>query len=216
MNDTRHRISTNEKSDLPARRAAERCRFARTKRSMAAFCLAAALLATPLTTSDPGGTRHAPVDPLARSDAVALLSTLRTIGSSDALIFGHHNTNFFGQDWTTAVGDCLPGGVGPTCNRSDVQLAVGQQPGMVGYNLAWVTKGGGKVQELTILASAAVKEGMILQLYWEANNPSTGGSAHDLSGNPVVELMPGGRANTQVRKPPSWPKRWANFRLFDL
>merc|ERR1712125_248268 len=37
--------------------------------------------------------------------------------------------------------------------------------------------------------------GAIIAFHWEAHNPVTGGDSHDLSGNPIVELLPGGKGN---------------------
>ena len=128
-----------------------------------------------------------PVDPDARQDVVKLRHRLQTVSRSKAFIFGHHNTNSEGQTWSDETG---------ALHRSDVASATGVYPGMYGYNLAGVAEGKANYSRL-VKAMQAQAKGAVLHMFWEARNPVTGGSANDLRGSPITEILPGGRANSR-------------------
>ena len=53
-----------------------------------------------------------------------------------------------------------------------------------------------------------VEKGVVIQLFWESYNPVTGGSAKDLSGSPITEILPGGSANERWNQ---WMDRIADW-----
>ena len=135
-----------------------------------------------------------PADPELTPAGVALLDLLQRVSNSDAFIFGHHNTDLEGQHFNDHYHlDGRGAGVAP---NSDVQEATGHMPAMTGFNLDWVAR---QVKLSTKAWQEAVQpmleKGIVLQLFWEASNPVTQGNAHDLSGNPITAILPGGRAN---------------------
>ena len=157
----------------------------------------ALLLAVPAAGA--AGADAPPVDPLATPDAARLLDTLRSVGRSEALIFGHHNTNMQGQRWQDNTG---------ALHRSDVAAATGGRwPGMYGYNLDGVARGRGAAN-FSALTAAMRGRGAVLHMFWQANNPVTGGSAHDLNGSPITAILPGGSANVLWRR---WMDNVADF-----
>ena len=124
---------------------------------------------------------------------------------------GHHNTNYEGEHFHSSSS---------TFDQSDVRTAVGKYPGLFGFNLAWVV--GDNVKDILPQAKYAAAAGAVLQLYWEAGNPVTGGSANDLKGSPAKEVLPGGTANAKwvgvsiaaaARCFPS-QRPWFNFIMF--
>ena len=135
-----------------------------------------------------------PADPELTPAGVALLDLLQRVSNSDAFIFGHHNTDLEGQHFNDHYHlDGRGAGVAP---NSDVLEATGHMPAMTGFNLDWVAR---QVKLSTKAWQEAVQpmleKGIVLQLFWEASNPVTQGNAHDLSGNPITAILPGGRAN---------------------
>ena len=142
-----------------------------------------------------------PADPHARQDVVKLLHRLQTVSRSEAFIFGHHNTNSQGQTWSDETG---------ALRRSDVASATGVYPGMYGYNLAGVHAEGKANYSGLVKAMQAQAKGAVLHMFWEAGNPVTGGSANDLAGSPITEILPGGRANSRWVQ---WMDRVADFFL---
>ena len=124
-----------------------------------------------------------PVDPEATPATARLLASLREVGASNAFLFGHQNTAFSSQS---------------AQNRyvtSDVVTATGQYPAVVGFNLAQI-----KNRALRVALDEAKRHGAVLTASWEAVNPVTGGSAHDVEGNPVASILAGGPAAAQWHK----------------
>ena len=122
----------------------------------------------------------APLAPPADRDATGatkqLLETLRAASASDAFLFGHHNTNYEGQNFRDPTGAGM---------RSDVAAGTnGSFPAMYGYNLDWVARAttDANVTALAMNARRAAKGG-VLHMFWQAANPVTNGSAQDLDGS---------------------------------
>ena len=123
---------------------------------------------------------------------------LRSLNSTDrGFIFGHQHTNLRGQNWSPFQ-DPKP------VTYSDANETVGF-PALAAYNLELVTSGG---EDLTPFTAGAASLGAVVALHWEASNPVTGKSDKDLSGDPIVEIMPGGSANTVWR---GWLDQVANL-----
>lgn len=131
----------------------------------------------------PSPASFTPSDAKATEDTKALLSYFGNVSSSNSFIFAHHNSNFEGQTWSD-----------PKCEqgRSDVIDSVGQFPGMVEYNFA---KAAERNIDYMPHVLHAHSKGALVQFHWAASNPITRGGSHDLTGNPAVEILPGGKAN---------------------
>jgi mannan endo-1,4-beta-mannosidase len=122
-----------------------------------------------------------PCDPQADPQTRALLERLQKVGSSAHFLFGHQNTGWSSQQVQSRVVE------------SDVSRATnGDFPAVVGFNLA--QRHNHRLKEAIVIAR---QHGAVLTFSWEAPNPSTGGTSHDKSGQPMKELMPGGAANAQ-------------------
>jgi len=136
---------------------------------------------------------YTPSDPRHTASAAALLNFLGNLTATPAaLLFGHHNTNYEGQNFVD---------VGAIENRSDVLTSVGKFPGLVEYNFAWID--GSKpasTKDFTRHLRQALDQGAVPMLYWETGNPVTGGSAKDLAGSPITAILPGGSANGEWRR----------------
>ena len=128
-----------------------------------------------------------------------LLATLRSLNSSErGFMFGHQHTNLQGQNWS-------PFNNPKPVTYSDANETVGF-PALSAYNLELLTKGG---NDLAPYAAGASSMGAVVALHWEASNPVTGKSDKDTSGNPIVEILPGGSANAVWT---GWLDQIANLR----
>jgi len=143
---------------------------------------------------------YVPSDPAATDESRALMFFLGQLSHSDSFIFGHHNANYMGQHWEDP--DCTKG-------ASDAQLAVGQHPGLFEYNFHWIANAKGKAKDLLPHVRHAASVGALVEFHFEADNPVTGGDAHDLSGNPIVELLPSGMNGSKGKGHARW-KAWLN------
>ena len=144
-----------------------------------------------------------PADRGATGATKQLLETLRAASASDAFLFGHHNTNYEGQNFRDPTGAGM---------RSDVAAGTnGSFPAMYGYNLDWVARAttNANVTALAMNARRAAKGG-VLHMFWQAANPVTNGSAQDLDGSPITQILPGGSANAVWI---TWMDRVAKFFL---
>jgi mannan endo-1,4-beta-mannosidase len=128
---------------------------------------------------------------------------LMDISASDAFLFGHHDDNVKGQTWF----DCAPSDA-PNCTNfngthSDTKLATGQLAGLVEFDMSWMEIDP-KV-DYGPAAQAAFDAGAVVSLDFHFNNPVTAPSCHPITtscgsfydhrGNPIKELLPGGKAN---------------------
>ena len=135
-----------------------------------------------------------PVDPQLTPAGTALFELLERISASDSFIFGHHNTDLEGQNFNDHF---HINGRGPGVPlHSDVLESTGKLPGMTGFNLDWVARD----VKLNIIAwreaiQPLLEKGIVIQFFWEAWNPTTMNNAHDLTGNPIVNILPGGSVN---------------------
>jgi hypothetical protein len=135
-------------------------------------------------------------DPNATESGKQLLRFLRTTSSSSKFIFGHHFTNYQGQNWRNTMG---------TQNTSDVLQSVGQFPGMFELNFKFVAE---THEDFLPYVQQAKSVGAIMQIHWESSNPVTGGNVKDVGGNPCKEILPGGSANAKWT---GWLETFANF-----
>lgn len=148
----------------------------------------------------PAPSQYSPSDPDATGESKALLSFLGDVSHSDAFIFGHHNANYMGQQWEDP--ECEEG-------KSDTHLAVGQHPGLFEYNFHWIANAKGNAKNLMPHIRHAASVGAIVEFHFESDNPVTGGDSHDLTGNPIVELLPSGTNGSKGKGHERW-KSWLN------
>ena len=144
---------------------------------------------------------YTPSDPRHAVSAASLLTFFGNLTLTPAaLLFGHHNTNYEGQDFVD---------VDATQNRSDVLTSVGKFPGLVEYNLAWVDGSRlGAPADFTLHLRQALARGAVPMLYWQTGNPVTHGNAKDLTGSPITAILPGGTANAE------WIRRMKSIAAF--
>merc|ERR1719181_2655065 len=76
--------------------------------------------------------------------------------------------------------------------ESDVENVTGKFPLVYGFDFAKVIDGNG---DFVTHVSEAYKRGGVMSFMWLAPNPIHGGDSYNKTGNPCVELMPGGNAN---------------------
>lgn len=141
-----------------------------------------------------------PVDKNISPHGAALYALLQRVSASDSFIFGHHNDDIEGQQFDGHFHFNGPGDDAPLL--SDVATAThGTFPGMTGFNLDWIAR---EVKLSTAGWSHFVKpllaKGVIFSFFWESTNPVTGGTAKDLGGSPITEILPGGSANALWRQ----------------
>lgn len=125
--------------------------------------------------------------------ADVLRERLMNVSASDAWLFGHHNGNMMGQTWI----DCASGSTKCTDyggRHSDVKTVSGKYPGVLAFDMAWVTLDPNGTN-FTIPVKVALDAGAVVSLDFHVNNPVTGGNPQSHGGNPIVEILPGGSAN---------------------
>jgi hypothetical protein len=130
-----------------------------------------------------------PADPDANPAARKLLRYLWGLShdtSSLQMVFGHQLDTTSGQHWTDPDG---------AHNRSDTVDSVGDYPGMFGMNGFAMAKSNLSQQACTVVRRMPLAG--IIALHFPADNPVTGGTHKDHSQSPMVNLLPGGRGNTQ-------------------
>lgn len=118
-------------------------------------------------------------DPQATRETRALYSNLRKVGQKH-LIYGHHNTVVQGQTWKHEY---------ESIDRSDVKTATGTFPALYGFDF---NRGIHKHEKQV---KAIFKRGGIITYSWHARNPLNMGAPEDATGNPLQNLMPGGKGN---------------------
>ena len=141
-----------------------------------------------------------PADPHLSHSGAALLNLLNRVSKSDSFIFGHHNDDIEGQHFVSYFHFNGPGEGVPL--QSDVLTAThGEYPGMTCFNLDWVARATKfSTEAWGRMIRPMVEKGVVINLFWESFNPVTGGSAKDLNGSPITEILPGGSANERWRE----------------
>lgn len=114
-----------------------------------------------------------------------LYESLHQMSESDGFLFGHQNDAAKGQNFRDSSA---------MHKLSDINIATGHTKwsAVYGFNM-WQALNG---TDLTHFVLSAFKKGAAIEFEWEAENPLTGGSANDCTGNPMKEMMPGGSANS--------------------
>jgi mannan endo-1,4-beta-mannosidase len=117
----------------------------------------------------------AQIDIHATPETKNLYANLRKL-APDHLIFGHQNTVVSGIGWTADD---------PADWQSDVQKAVGDFPGLYGFDFI----DGINIRKRQV--EEVFRRGGIVTISWHAENPVTGGNYLDLRGNALHAILPG-------------------------
>lgn len=127
---------------------------------------------------------YAPSDPLATDLTKQLFQSLRDVSLADSFLFGHQNDAAKGQKFRDPSA---------THHLSDVNIATNgsEWAAVYGFNLWEVFNG----STLIHFVKSAYMKGAVIEMEWEADNPITGNSASDCTGNPMNHILPGGSLN---------------------
>jgi hypothetical protein len=141
---------------------------------------------------DEVATSRTPADRDATAPARQLLDYLGNLSSAPQLrlVFGHQEDTISGEAWVDESGQL---------GRSDTLAAVGDRPGLIGFN-GFALTNTPAVLANGIAAARALPRGSIIALHFPADNPVTNGTHKDHSGKPIVALLPGGHGNAQWRR----------------
>lgn len=137
----------------------------------------------------------------AASPAKRLLRRLAKIENVGIMI-GHQDDPLYGRNWKWEAG------------RSDVLETAGDWPAVMGFELGHLEHGSEKSLDnvpFDLIRQEAEKQyarGGIVEMSWHPDNPVTGKSAWDPSGEPVKTLLPGGSNNALFL---TWLERIATF-----
>merc|ERR1711998_446547 len=106
------------------------------------------------------------------------------VSKEHAFLFGHQNTAAKGQEFRDPTA---------THHQSDVHTATNDSTWAAVYGLNfWEVFNG---TSLVHFVKSAYMKGAVIEAEWEADNPLTGGSASDCTGNPMNHITPGGYLN---------------------
>lgn len=129
-------------------------------------------------------TRYRPADPEATDATRQLFTSLDRVSKEHAFLFGHQNTAAKGQEFRDPTA---------THHQSDVHTATNDSTWAAVYGLNfWEVFNG---TSLVHFVKSAYMKGAVIEAEWEADNPLTGGSASDCTGNPMNHITPGGYLN---------------------
>jgi len=131
-----------------------------------------------------------PSDKNATKETVALFQNLRALRGK-GLIFGQQRASYSGQQWTDKTA---------SKDTSDVEIAVGDAPGLYGINLNTTYTVGEGMDNMKPHVLVAYRRGAVVTVHMPMPNPVTLGDSHDFNGDPMVNLMPGKSGNENFKK----------------
>jgi mannan endo-1,4-beta-mannosidase len=134
-------------------------------------------------------------------DSKSVRAIIERVSKQGKVMFGHQDDTAYGHTWSGLAGGS------ETAGRSDVKETVGDYPAVMGWDLGGLERGDEKQLDgipATLLRRLIVEQaerGGINTISWHSYNPSTGGSAWDVSGGEVVKtIIEGGENHAKYRE----------------
>lgn len=138
-----------------------------------------------------------PIDGAATELTGLLLDSLRSLGLSKSIGFGHQYDNYMGQNyWEPKT----------VYNMSDVKNATGKYPMVFGYDFYHLLEG----YDWTEHAKWAYLQGAVIEISWWSSNPKDDGGPTSCDGTPITSIMPGGTEHKKWTDQMDTIVKWLN------